>query len=215
MKNGPSATRSCGKRCVQEDHRALRWLQGLSICGRCLRRARHDGRRIRNSWCKTHKSKIQPSTFRKGRIRWYGMSSETLMVLLAGATTARVTASGVDLIEPGSTVTCKCSVDPSHRLFGCTDVSPMTVAGLPWTTRAISTQTGSMTTGTTHFTASTSNPWTRGQLSGQLSAHCLGGGQQLVAITGHGRVGGGKCGRFSTAARPTAVDRAAELNGSG
>jgi hypothetical protein len=117
---------------------------------------------------------------------------DATMQLLAGTTTANVTNFGVDLTEAGSTVTSKCRVDSTTESFGCTDVAQVTVAGLPWTAHAVSTQTIAITTGTIqfhkhggifcpktkqftpgtiHVTTSTANTWTTGQLSGSLIAH--------------------------------------------
>lgn len=138
----------------------------------------------------------------------------SVMQLLAGQTTAQVTVSEIDLTEAGSTVTSKCSVDPTLEGFGCTDVASGTTAGLPWTAHAISTQTIATTTGTAqlhlhgglfclktlqltpgtvHSTLTTSNTWTTGSTIGQLQVH-QGAGSPLVTIQGHGTVGTGRYG---------------------
>jgi hypothetical protein len=127
--------------------------------------------------------------------------------LIAGQTTASVTAFGVDLTEAGSTVTSRCFINSTLEAFGCTDVAQVTVEGLPWTAHATNTQTIAVTTGiiqyhlhggifcpktiqltpgTVNINTSSAATWTTGQLSGQLLAH--GSVQQNVSIAGHGLV---------------------------
>jgi hypothetical protein len=149
-----------------------------------------------------------------GQARFQGESigaiecqTDASATLIAGQTTASVTAFGVDLTEAGSTVTSKCFVNSTLEAFGCSDVAQVTVEGLPWTAHATNTQTIAVTTGTiqnhlhggifcpktvqltpgtVNINTSTAGTWTTGQLSGQLLGH--GSVQQNVAISGHGLV---------------------------
>jgi hypothetical protein len=146
-----------------------------------------------------------------GQFRFQGESigavecqTDTTATLIAGQTTASVTAFGVDLTEAGSTVTSKCFVNSTLEAFGCSDVAQMTAGGLPWTAHATNTQTITVTTGlvqthvhggifcpktvqltpgTVNINTSTAGTWTTGQLSGQLLGH--GSVQQNLAISGH------------------------------
>lgn len=140
---------------------------------------------------------------------------DATMQLVAGTTTANITSFGVDLTEAGSTVTSKCRVDATTESFGCSDVAQVTVAGLPWTAHAISTQTITITTGTIqfhkhggifcpktkqftpgtiHLTTTTAATWTRAEPSGILFAHHGGGSgngspQGQLGITPSGTYG--------------------------
>lgn len=147
-----------------------------------------------------------------GQFGWEGEEAgaihcqiDTRSTLLAGQTTASVTQFEVDLTEAGNpTPTQKCQVGPVYESFGCTDVSQLTVAGLPWTSHATNTQQVAMTTGTIQYhlhggifcpktvqltpgtvnlNMSSAGTWTTNQLSGQLAAH--GPIQQNVIVTGH------------------------------
>jgi cell division septation protein DedD len=124
---------------------------------------------------------------------------------LTAATTTGHTQFEVDT-RAGATSTEACSVAGPLASLGCTDVSSVTIEGLPWTFHATSTQTVSVTTGTiqthlhggifcpktqqltpgtVHITTSTQNTWNTGQLSGTLKAHS-GGVESQVNIIGHG-----------------------------
>lgn len=143
-----------------------------------------------------------------GEIGGLTCQTDATATLLAGTTTASVTSFGVDLTEAGSTVTSKCSVDSTLASFGCTDVGQVTVAGLPWTGHATSTQRITVTTGTIQnhlhggifcpktiqltpgevdVVTSTTSTWTQGDLEGELEAHSAVGAQDVV-ITGDGVV---------------------------
>jgi hypothetical protein len=173
-------------------------------------------------WTKDHQQLVQNAQIEMtGVSRFHGeigsieCEVRSVFQLTAGTTTAHVTVSDIDLSEPGSTVTSKCSVSASIMTLGCTDVGSVTSAGLPWVAHAASTQTIITTTGTTqlhlhggifcpktfqvtpgnvHSQMTTANTWSTGLVSGKFTTHLSGIGTQYMELTGHGVVGVGSYG---------------------